>query len=60
MTSQRTQPSTTANQRAAPPGDRKGLSVVDLYNSKISRKVRLQERAIETFSNIKYRQSNGG
>lgn len=48
MMSQRTQPSTTANQRAAPPGDRGGFSVVDLYNSKVSRKVRLQERAIET------------
>lgn len=45
--SQKIQPSTTANQRAAPPGDRGEFSVVDLYNSKISRKVRLQERITE-------------
>lgn len=37
MMPQRTQQSTTANQRVVPPGDRGDLSWVDLYNSKISK-----------------------
>lgn len=47
MMPQRTQQSTTANQRAAPPGDRGNLALVDLYNSKMCRGLKLQERARE-------------
>lgn len=60
MMPQRTQQSTTANQGAAPPGDRGDLTWVDLYNSKICRGLKLQERARETrFSTIGSGQSHG-
>lgn len=56
----RTQQSTTANQRAAPPGDRGDLTSVDLYNSKICKGLKLQDRARETrFSNTECGQSHG-
>lgn len=52
MMPQRTQQSTTANQRAAPPGDRGDLTLVDLYNFKMCRGLNLQERAREQDSQI--------